>query len=86
MGEDLDDLVGLITADAKAQAACADVFSVIEPLRCVCARGLLTERVKDLVRAWRAREEFLFEYDGGPHVSHRDDIRNEIDAIIRRRS
>ena len=55
---------------------------VLGCLRDVCKSRMLTLEIVRKVRQWRIAEEIFNEYDGGPHVIHRQRMRDEIDARL----
>ena len=57
-------------------------YEVLGCLRDVCKSRMLTPEIVRRVRQWRIAEEILNEYDDGPHVIHRQRMRDEIDARL----
>ena len=58
------------------------MFSILNDIRELCIERSLTIQMRRLVAEWRNYEEMICEYDGGPHVFHRQCMRDEIDARI----
>ena len=84
MEESIERLRKLVTPDPSDYYWCPEVDEVIGPLRSATERGSLPTDVRELVCRWREHEEWFNQYDGGQHVIHWHELRDEIDSILLR--